>query len=119
MADPLPASYPEHSACAGGLSLAQDLIRHLQRVLERFPPPAPSEPAVQLVEAVGRLQDHVLRHGYHDAAARISSRDIFSQFVQQWIGSSSAGLRATCRALEQQAPAAAAWKDMGLEGGSC
>eukprot|EP00887_Chlorella_sp_A99_P007719 scaffold20.g7719.t1 len=98
------------------LSYVKDLIRHLGKVLAKYPPPAPSEPAVQLVEAVGRLQDHVMSHGYTAAAARISSRDIFSPFVLAWIGNSREGLHTTCRALEAGAPAAAAWKDMGMEG---
>lgn len=34
----------------------QGIIRHLKQVLHKHPPPAPTEPAVRLVEAVGKLQ---------------------------------------------------------------
>lgn len=37
----------------------QGIIKHLGKVLSRYPPPAPTEAAIRLVEAVGKLQNFV------------------------------------------------------------
>jgi len=39
----------------------QGIIKHLRKVLSRHPPPAPTEAAIRLVEAVGKLQNFVHR----------------------------------------------------------
>lgn len=39
----------------------QGIIKHLRKVLGRYPPPAPTEAAIRLVEAVGKLQNFVVR----------------------------------------------------------
>lgn len=86
---------------------------HLQRTLQRHPPPAPTPPAVQLVEAVGRLQSFVERHGYAEALARLSSKEIFGGFVQEWVAGSAVSLRRTLRALDHAGPPALiAWADL-------
>ncbi|KAL6780540.1 CGL46 [Auxenochlorella protothecoides x Auxenochlorella symbiontica] len=96
------------------LEYVKGIISHVKRVLARYPPPAPTEAAVRLVEAVGKLQDFVYRHGYREACARLNSRDIFGRFVQEWIGASGAALRALCRSLEPAAPAGGGgWADGG------
>lgn len=40
-------------------ALLQGIIKHLGKVLSRYPPPAPTEAAIRLVEAVGKLQNFV------------------------------------------------------------
>lgn len=42
-------------------SSLQGIIKHLRKVLSRHPPPAPTEAAIRLVEAVGKLQNFVHR----------------------------------------------------------
>jgi hypothetical protein len=88
-------------------------ISHLQRILQRHPPPEPTPPAVRLVEAVGRLQSYVERHRYRDAVARLNSRDIFGAFVAQWVRGSATRLRRVLRGLERAGPPSlGSWADM-------
>jgi hypothetical protein len=90
---------------------------HVQRVLGRHPPPAPTPAAVRLVEAMARLQDFVGRHGYAAAAARLDARELFGAAVHRWLAASAAGLRRALRALDRAGPpAAATWQEVQAEG---
>ena len=53
---PAGAEGPAHTPAHPAAPLPQGLIAHLHRVLARYPPPAPTEAAVRLVESVGKLQ---------------------------------------------------------------
>ena len=93
---------------------------HTGRVLEKYPPPAPTESAIQLVEAVGRLQDFCVRHGYGDAAAHLNSKDIFGSHVEDWLAASASALRQAVSTLEKSHPSAGAmqsWHDFPAAGG--
>ena len=88
-------------------------------MLARYPPPAPTEAAIRLVEAVGKLQNFVQRHRYAEANAALNNRDIFGRFVLEWITSSGSQLGLRCRRLEQAAGAAAGqhgWQEFASDG---
>jgi len=88
-------------------------ISYLQHVLQHSPPPSPSPAAVRLVESVGRLQSFLERHGFDDAAACLSSRDIFGGFVSEWVAGTAHNLRRTLRALDRAGPPAlSGWADL-------
>ena len=100
-----------------GAGLVIDHSKHLRKVLQRHPPPAPTEAAVRLVEAVGKLQNFVHRHKYGEANARLNNRDIFGRFVLEWISSSSQQLSLRCRRLEQGVAGQAGWLEFASDGG--
>lgn len=88
-------------------------VHHLQRVLQRYPPVQPSPIVVQLVEAVVNLQKFVEQHKYEDAANRLNARDIFGNFVMEWIARSSNLLHRQLRALDKNGPPnIVSWLDM-------
>ena len=95
----------------------QGIIKHLRKVLTRHPPPAPTEAAIRLVEAVGKLQNFVHRHRYAEANSRLNNRDIFGRFVLEWISSSAAQLSLRCRRLEQGAAGQHGWQEFASDGG--
>ncbi|PSC72196.1 plant MNA5-17 [Micractinium conductrix] len=99
------------------LEYVNGIIKHLRKVLTRHPPPAPTEAAIRLVEAVGKLQNFVHRHKYAEANARLNNRDIFGRFVLEWIASSSAQLSLRCRRLEQGGAAGQhGWQEFASDG---
>ena len=106
---PAPLSLPATTA----VEYIKGTIAYLHRVLDCYPPPAPSPAAVRLVESVGRLQSFVERHGFEIAAVQLNSRDIFGGFVAEWVSSTAASLRRTLRALDRAGPPAlSGWADL-------
>lgn len=92
---------------------------HLHRTLQRHPPPAPTPAAVQLVEAVGRLQSFIERHRYTEASQRLNSKEIFGDFVKEWIAGSTRALQRTLRSLDRAGcPTLTGWTDFQRGGGS-
>ena len=106
----MPAHLPASPSCPQGI------IKHLRKVLTRHPPPAPTEAAIRLVEAVGKLQNFVHRHRYAEANSRLNNRDIFGRFVLEWISSSAAQLSLRCRRLEQGAAGQHGWQEFASDG---
>ena len=92
-------------------------MHHLQRILQKYPPSEPSGMAIQLVEAVVSLQKFIENNQYNDAANRLNAKDIFGEFVSEWISRSSSSLRRQLRALNKNGPPAlGTWLDMQASG---
>lgn len=84
----------------------------LRRLLQQYPPPAPTQGAIRLVESVGKLLDFILRHGYTEAAGKLNARELFGQHVTEWISTSASGLRQAVSALDASTPSTATtWQD--------
>ncbi|KAL4857276.1 hypothetical protein ACK3TF_002568 [Chlorella vulgaris] len=98
------------------LEYVNGIIKHLRKVLGRYPPPAPTEAAIRLVEAVGKLQNFVHRHKYAEADSRLNNRDIFDRFVLEWINSSAGQLSLRCRRLEQGMTGQHGWQEFATDG---
>ena len=95
------------------LEYCKGISSHIKSVLSRYPPRKPTGPAIQLVQAVGGLQDFVERHQYVDAAIQLDSYEVFRPFVSHWISSSSSSLRRGINLIDENTgPQEAKWKDL-------
>ncbi|KAK9805114.1 hypothetical protein WJX73_010312 [Symbiochloris irregularis] len=97
-----------------------EFLVKLVNSLAQFPPPQPTQPAVDLMVTLGQQQEYFSWHNLLPPAGHPGSLDalkVFGPYVQQWIDGSQDALCHRCKVLEASTFAATVNADMPHEEG--